>query len=428
MVKSSKNPLARSHAMWTLEGLGALDAALVRAQMKDANPKIRIQAIRASESLYKAGDKSFAADYTAMLKDADTDVVIQAMLTINLRRIPKYTDLIASTVAASSVRGIQEIGGQLLRPSNNSQGQRPSLADAAVTGLNLTTEERRMIGRGEAAYKEVCAACHGADGKGAPLGGATDGSTLAPNLVGVPRLQAHADYITKVLLHGLTGEIEGKNYPGGVMVPMGSNTDEWIADVASYVRNAFGNNAPFVTPEHVAAVRKANPRTQMWSFSELVSTTPMPLLTQAQWKASASHNTETAGNGINGEGTTRWESGAVQEPGMWYQVELPQPANIVEVHVDALAGGRGNFGFGFGRGRGGVPSGSLAAYRVQVSSDGTTWSDAVAEGKGQNPTTTIVMKPVVARFIRITLTAAPPNAIGWAIQRVRILTVGNVAQ
>ncbi len=99
----------KMHALWTLEGLGALDAALVREQMKHPDPKIRIQAIRASESLYKAGDKSFANDYRAMLKDADTDVVIQAMLTINLRRIPQYAELIRATKDASSVRGIKEI-------------------------------------------------------------------------------------------------------------------------------------------------------------------------------------------------------------------------------------------------------------------------------------------------------------------------------
>jgi hypothetical protein len=29
-----------------------------------------------------------------------------------------------------------------------------------------------------------------------------------------------------VLLYGMTGELDGKNYPGGVMVPMGTNTDE----------------------------------------------------------------------------------------------------------------------------------------------------------------------------------------------------------
>ena len=49
--------------------------------MKDANPRMRIQAIRASESLYKAGDRSFDADYRAAATDKDTNVAIQAMLT-----------------------------------------------------------------------------------------------------------------------------------------------------------------------------------------------------------------------------------------------------------------------------------------------------------------------------------------------------------
>ncbi len=423
MARTSSNQLAKMHALWTLEGLGALDAALVRGLMKHTDPKIRIQAIRASESLYKAGDKSFANDYRSMLKDSDTDVVIQAMLTINLRRIPQYADLIRTTTSASTVRGIKEIGDQLLRPQTSSQGQRPSLADTAVTGLNLSTEERRMLARGEATYKELCSACHGPDGKGAPMGGATDGSTLAPNLVGVPRVLGNADYITKVLLYGMTGELDGKNFPGGgVMVPMGTNTDEWIADIASYVRNSFGNAAPFVTPERVTAVRKANPRTSMWSFAELVSATPMPLVNQTQWKATASHNPEAAANGINGEGTTRWESAVAQEPGMWFQIELPQPANVAEIVVDTLAGGRG--GFGFGRGRGTLPAGPAAAYRVQVSMDGATWGEPVAEGQGQNPTTTITLKPVQARFVRITQTGTPQPASAWAIQRVRIFTIG----
>ena len=52
--------------------------------MKDPNPRMRIQAIRASETLYKAGDKSFDADYRAAAKDADADVALQAMLTLNV--------------------------------------------------------------------------------------------------------------------------------------------------------------------------------------------------------------------------------------------------------------------------------------------------------------------------------------------------------
>ena len=71
MVRTSPNLLARFHALWTLEGLGALKPALVRQQMEDPEPRMRIQAIRASETLYKAGDRSFAADYTRLTKDAE---------------------------------------------------------------------------------------------------------------------------------------------------------------------------------------------------------------------------------------------------------------------------------------------------------------------------------------------------------------------
>ena len=53
---------------------------------------MRIQAIRASETLYKAGDRSFAADYRALANDADTDVAIQAMLTMNMLKVPDDAD------------------------------------------------------------------------------------------------------------------------------------------------------------------------------------------------------------------------------------------------------------------------------------------------------------------------------------------------
>ena len=66
MVRTSKNTLARFHALWTLEGLGALTAALAREALGDPDPRMRIQAMRASETLYKAGDRSFDGDYRAL--------------------------------------------------------------------------------------------------------------------------------------------------------------------------------------------------------------------------------------------------------------------------------------------------------------------------------------------------------------------------
>ncbi len=438
MVRKSSNQLARIHALWTLEGLDALDASLARELMKSPDSHIRIQAIRASETIYKAGaasrlatpgakgDKTLADDYRALLKhanDASHDVAIQAMLTLNAHRIEGYASAIQSAMDSTSVRGIKEIGAQLLKP-RGSRGQPAAFADPALSKtLGLPLEQRRMMQRGAGVYTELCAACHGPDGKGAPMAGAAKGTTLAPTLAGSPRVVGHRDYIIKVLLHGLSGELDGKSYPGGVMVPMGTNTDEWIADVASFVRNSFGNSAFLVSPADVAAVRKATARTTPWTLAELAATTPMPLTNQSEWKATASHSGESAANGINGSGETRWATSVRQEPGMWYQIELPQPATIAEVIVDASAsGGFGGFG---GRGTGGIPALGMAAYRLQVSMDGTTWSNPVVEGQGQptNPTTVMSFAPVRATFVRITQTASVQFNVGWAIQRVRILAI-----
>ena len=53
---------------------------------------MRIQAIRVSESLYKDGDKQLAKNYSLLMKDTNTDVAMQAMLTANLLKIPSLRD------------------------------------------------------------------------------------------------------------------------------------------------------------------------------------------------------------------------------------------------------------------------------------------------------------------------------------------------
>ena len=116
MTRNSYSVLGRFHAMWTLEGLGALDAALARDLLRDPNPLVRVQAIRASESLYKAGDTSFEADVRQLAKDPDTRVTIQAMLTLNLWKVPDISAVVEAAQAANKARGVQEVGRRILRP------------------------------------------------------------------------------------------------------------------------------------------------------------------------------------------------------------------------------------------------------------------------------------------------------------------------
>ncbi len=419
MASSSDNLLARFHALWTIEGLGALDATLARELLADTNPRMRVQALRASETLYKAGDRSFAADYTKAATDADADVAVQAMLTANLLRIADAKAAIGAAMAASQARGVQQIGAFLLNPP----------AAPAVATDGMTPEHRAQIERGATIYRELCFECHGEDGRGEPLAGGAPGATMAPALAGSPRVQAHRDYVIKTLLHGLTGPIAGRTFVQ-VMIPMGQQTDEWVADVGSYVRNAFGNTGTFISAADVARVRAASAdRTTMWTVADIDSTLPVALQPQADWGVTASHNPGAAASGLTLRG---WTSGEPQQPGMWFQVDLPEAVMVTEVQFDAAGGGTlGSVARGRGRGRGAAPAapagpppslGFPRQYQVQVSTDGTTWSAPVAQGAGA-PLTTAAFAPVRAKAVRITQTApADPAAPAWVIQNLRIYT------
>jgi mono/diheme cytochrome c family protein/glucose/arabinose dehydrogenase len=421
------NLLARFHALWTLEGLGALDAATARAQMKDANPRMRIQAIRASETLYKAGDRTFDTDYRALATDKDTNVSIQALLTLNYLKAPNVAETVRAAQAASSARGVQEIGNQILKPAASAFGRGGRGGPPPFTPAELAVMER-----GEGIYKEVCFACHGDDGRGTAQPGAAPGATMAPSLANSIRVQGHRDYVTKTLLHGMDGPIDGRSYAAGVMAPMGTNKDEWVAAIASYVRNSFGNVGSFVSPADVARVRAATAdRKTFWMVDELVASLPVPLEVLPTWKATASHNPGSAFGALN---FASWTTGEPQQAGMWFQVELPETTTITELQFNSAGGGFA------GGGRGGRANVPLApgtpppaplvqpglyprAYKTEVSTNGTAWT-TVAEGQGTAGSTTITFTPTAAKYVRITQTAAGENAAPWAMQRLRLYRPG----
>ena len=419
MARSSKDPDARVHAVWTLEGLGALDAPLVRELLKDPSPRIRVHALRASETLYKAGDTSLAGDYRTAVNDTDVDVVIQGMLTLDVLKVPDAGRLIKKLVEGSQSRGVKAIGAMLLAP--------PAATPASAS--TLLPEQQAQIQKGGTIYSELCFECHGSDGRGAPLAGAPAGTTMAPPLAGSPRVQGHRDYVIKALLNGLTGPLAGKSYTQ-VMIPLGAQNDEWIAAVASYVRNTFGNTGTFVSPADVARVRAASAtRTSVWTQPELEASLPVLLQPQPTWKLTASDNAAGAAGALT---TFAWSSIAPQKAGMWFQLELPEPAIITELQLDAAAGGRAGGGAAT---RPLPPVGAAPAapppprpvpgfprqYQVQLSMDGSSWGAPVATGQGA-PLTVVALPPTRARFVRMTQTGSGADAPAWVIQNLRVYT------
>jgi mono/diheme cytochrome c family protein/glucose/arabinose dehydrogenase len=415
IVRTSDNLIGRFHALWTLEGLNALTPELVRIAIKDPNPRMRIQGIRASETLYKGGNRGFADDYKQAASDGDPDVALQALLTLNTLSVPGAMDTIKATVASNQAKGIQVIGGRLAQPPQAGRGGR-----GAGRG-GFSPAATALLERGETIYNELCISCHGEDGRGTPHSGGAPGQTMAPPLAGSAHVQGHRDFVIKTILGGLTGPNNGRNYTE-VMIPMAQQSDDWVAAVASYIRNGFGNAESMVTPADVARVRGATAgRTLPWTVDELNRSLPVLLQTLPSWRATASHNSADAPRGLNTQG---WSSGEPQAAGMWFQVELPEPTMIAEVQWQSAGAGRGGGGGRGGRGAAGPPPPPLVrAYQLQTSLDGQTWSQPVASGDIETMTMA-AFNPVRTRFIRITQTATSQNPAPWSVINLRIYGAG----
>ncbi len=401
IIREGDNLLAKFHALWVLEGIGTLDAALVRELMADPNPRMRIQALWVSETLYKAGDKSFEKDYLKMMTDSDTDVMMRAMMTGRMLKIPGTLDAVKKAMAMNPAAGVQLVGNQIIEPPvvNAFFGRR---------NPNYSEEQQALLDKGQAIYNDFCSTCHGRLGGGTPAG---DG-LMAPSVIASERIQSHPDYIIKTLLHGLTGELDGEHYSGVMMAPMRANDDEWIAAISSFIRVNFENESSFVTPEEVARVRAATiDQTQPYTLERLRASIPKRLPLQENWKVSASHSADTRKGStssplgaFNFEG---WTSGGNQQAGMWFQIELPEAQRLAEIKFESPVVGRGW--------REGSPpplQTSPKGYTLSVSNDGENWTTIIRDGASPDSPTRITFEPVEARFLRITLTQSEQSVPG----------------
>lgn len=101
----------------------------------------------------------------------------------------------------------------------------------------------QLMSKGKAQYNQICSACHKPDGKGLPpMFPALKGSSVS---IGHP-ISRHIE----IILHGI---------PGSAMQAFKDQlSDEEIAAIVTYERNAWGNNTgDAVQPIDVAKVRKA---------------------------------------------------------------------------------------------------------------------------------------------------------------------------
>ncbi len=281
---------------------------IVERQVKDAAPllrdllkttdrdEVRVQAMWALANL---GDLK-GTDLTALMTGGTGTglrlSVCQAALTLPAAEAPALSDMLRAFApanpveAAGAIRLAASLGNSDWRALDwllKNWAGKPYVNDAAFAGLGknakayaarpeapqafaalidsahphdqplpppvFTAAEQASFKAGKIQF-ELCAGCHGADGGGLDNQG--------PMLDGSQWVKGDKDRLLTLLLCGLTGPVTvaGEKIEVPMEMPgLGQNkdfSDKAIADVATYIRNAWGNRASAVAPADVAKMRK----------------------------------------------------------------------------------------------------------------------------------------------------------------------------
>jgi len=104
--------------------------------------------------------------------------------------------------------------------------------------------------RGKKVFSANCQTCHQANGQGMP--------GQYPPLAGSEFTIGGSRRPAMIVLKGLQGpvKVKGQQYGTAVMQPWETLGDQKVADVLTYERSEWGNNASPVTKEQIAALRK----------------------------------------------------------------------------------------------------------------------------------------------------------------------------
>ncbi len=393
LARHGGSALGRMHALWTLDGLDADDRALVIAALADADDRVRVAALRIAERLLRAGDKGMVEQISPATRDRSLDVVVQAIDA--LRYAPKEVSqpLISAAVSA-------HIGNEIVTASAQQSLQFDAAKPSGIK-VNIDPVGLALLKKGRDHFSQICFACHGADGKGVVT---SDGMHLAPPLAGSSRALGSPEALVRIVLNGLIGDVDGKQYPG-LMVPQKANDDQWLAETLTYVRNSFGNAASTILPADVARIRAAvGERATPFTLSELAPYLAVPPAVMQGWSWTASGEPENAKKVCDGDRTTRWSTGKPQEPGQFLQFDAGRPYRISRMVIDA-EGSRDDF---------------PRQFEIRTSSDGTHWSNPIVKGPGK-PLLEIDLPPgTVARCVRIVQTAPPKGGNFWSVHELSV--------
>jgi len=261
MAASHSNHVARLHALWTLEGMKQLDAALLVTVLGDAHPKLRAAAVRLSEALLRSGTDATELRKKVMSLADDRAAEVQVQLALTLGEIG--ADDATKAALAALAKSPYPLARDAAKFSLAALQPKPVATNAPPKGPKLSPEEMKRFEVGKGNYETVCLPCHQPHGLGQ--------EGLAPPLAGSEWVSGSEQRLVRILLHGLRGPITVKGQPFELDMPaLGVLDDDAIATILTYIRHEWGHAFPPVSTDTVKKIREATAsREDAWTQEEL---------------------------------------------------------------------------------------------------------------------------------------------------------------
>jgi mono/diheme cytochrome c family protein len=180
--------------------------------------------------------------------------------------MPLWVMLAGLIVAVLAGSQLGNMTGSFDFNTSNPFGMSPGPDPRPITGGEAGGADPFQVAmkKGASGYS-VCGGCHQGDGNG--LAG------QFPPLAGSEWVVGGTERLIRVVQHGLTGPINVKgqayNTPGGMQGFGAAMSATDLANVLTYIRNSWGNEATMITKEMVEKVRESEKRATQWTMAEL---------------------------------------------------------------------------------------------------------------------------------------------------------------